>query len=539
MPSSSASSRKEILLRDERLPKPGQVVRQRYLVESVLGAGGFAAVYRATDKKLGGEVALKVLDPEKSRDPNLVKRFRQEISLVRRLRHHNSIKVWDAGVTETKCLYMATELVVGKDLQQLLRHEGAMAPERVVRIAKQVLRSLAEAHKLGIVHRDLKPANIMVCQPDGEPDYVKVLDFGIAKVVEDPDVDIQTQSGYVMCTPSYAAPEVVRERDLRPASDIYSLGLVMIETLTGDRVVTGDSIVEIMLKQASAEPIELPDRFVGTSLGAIIDRATTKDLTLRYTSAMDMLSDLDALGVESGAATQRTSQFADLPELSGEITSHLSTDPVARGDTPQADEPSPPPPSSPARPAPARRNYVIGGLTLTAMVAVVIAIKMSVGGVELEPAVTPVEPTVESVADVSPQDHDNALGATEPTEPEAGTNRRDVDRPSRQNRQGRQLAQWGNAGPPPADVLTIVAAPRRAGRVGMNWVYLTVEVDRPGVALYHGQRYLADLPFDGIVMSQRELQPLIIRGPGVIQETFAVDMTGGPVTVQRQLTERP
>ena len=284
---------KHVLLHDPRMPREGDRVCDRYQILNVVGEGGFAVVYRALDTKLGGELALKVLDPNKSLDQDFAKRFQQEISLVRQLKHHNTIKVWDAGLTEKKCLYMATEFVTGEGLDELIRRTNGLPVDRTIRIVKQILRSLAEAHRVGIVHRDLKPANIMVCQLDGESDYIKVLDFGIAKTMSDKLSMVKTQTGQVMCTPSYASIEVLQNQNVQPASDIYSVGLIAVEMLTGKQAVQGDSVVQVIAQQVSPEPIEIPPQIAQLPIGQVLAKATQKQVENRYTNATEMIAALE------------------------------------------------------------------------------------------------------------------------------------------------------------------------------------------------------------------------------------------------------
>jgi serine/threonine-protein kinase len=287
---------RELLVNDPRMPTVGQLVAGRYEVLDVVGEGGFAVVYRATDRRLGGEVALKVLDPEKSAKPSFRERFRQEINVVRKLRHHNTIKIWDAGVIESGCLYMASEFVVGEPLSDVIERTNGLAVDRVVRIISQILKSLAEAHKVEIVHRDLKPDNIMICQTEVEDDYVKVLDFGIAKALSPDMSTVKTQTGVLMCTPSYAAPEVLKATAVLPASDIYSLGLITLEMLTGQRVFGGNSMAEIIATQLSPEPVTVPAELVGSALGDVLLTATQKESADRYQNAIQMLRALRAVG---------------------------------------------------------------------------------------------------------------------------------------------------------------------------------------------------------------------------------------------------
>jgi TonB family protein len=277
-----------------RMPRVGQAVGGRYQIERVLGEGGFGAVYLAVDRLAGGRVALKVLEPEKSDQPQFADRFRQEVMVVRTLTHHNTIKIWDVGQTETGCLFMAMELVEGEPLSAVVARDGALAPERVRRISRQTLLALSEAHGKGIVHRDLKPDNIMLRQLPGEPDFVKVLDFGIAKAFGELSM-VKTQTGFVMCTAAYAAPELLKAKGVGPATDIYAFGLIVLEMLTGRQAVAGDSIAELIAQQMAPEPVPLPPSLRGTPLGGWVERAIAKDRALRYPDANAMLEALSAL----------------------------------------------------------------------------------------------------------------------------------------------------------------------------------------------------------------------------------------------------
>jgi serine/threonine-protein kinase len=280
----------------ERMPTVGQAVEDRYEIVRVLGRGGFACVYLARDLKAGGEVALKVLDPNKSDDPQFSKRFQQECMLVRSLRHPNTIKIWDVGQTKTGLLYMAMECVHGKPLDEVIRTEGAMSADRTIHIIEQVLGSLSEAHRREIVHRDLKPPNIMVSQFAGEPDYVKVLDFGIAKALDESMQKVKTQTGMVMCTPNYASPELLRGTGVVPATDLYSLGLIMIEMLTGVRAIDGESLADVIVKQMAPTAVTIPPHIASQPIAKVIARATIKDVEQRYQRAEEMLADLQNLG---------------------------------------------------------------------------------------------------------------------------------------------------------------------------------------------------------------------------------------------------
>ena len=288
------------LLEDYSSLSEGQLIcKGRYEVISLLGVGGFAAVYKIRDIKLGGILAMKILDPIRSGRKAFTERFYQEIRLTRQLQHHNTIKIYDAGTTEEGCLYMTMELVDGEPLDEVLTRERALAPERALRIALQVLKSLSEAHEHGIVHRDLKPSNIMLCQQAGEKDYVKVVDFGIAKALDPGMGTMKTETGVFLCTPSYAAPEQLLGLPIGPSSDIYSLALIIIEMMTGHIVMDGSSLGEIIKKQCDTLPVPIPTKVGLTPLGAILKRATNKEAADRYAVASEMLDDLVGVDVKS------------------------------------------------------------------------------------------------------------------------------------------------------------------------------------------------------------------------------------------------
>ena len=280
-----------------RMPHQGDVIAERYYVSHLVGQGGFCSVYEASDMRTSGAIALKVLRPDAGGgDPQIADRFRQEVQLCRQLEHPNTIKIWDLGTTKSGALFMVQEFLSGATLDDLIKSTGPFPEHRVVRILDQVLRSLAEAHRKGIVHRDLKPGNIMLVQQPGETDFVKVLDFGIAKAISPDASQVKTQTGFVICTSSYASPEALTGRGAKPATDIYAVGLIALELLTGYKIVSGNTDAEIVAKQISPEPVAIPAGIALTPLGKILVRATAKSPARRYPDAVAMLSDLHRMG---------------------------------------------------------------------------------------------------------------------------------------------------------------------------------------------------------------------------------------------------
>ncbi|MDB4934985.1 MAG: hypothetical protein JWP87_1957 [Labilithrix sp.] len=272
---------------------PGQVVAERYELVELLGQGGHGAVYRALQRPLGREVALKMILVEALLSEGMLERFTREAALVQRLEHPNTVRLYDFGTTEQGLPYIVFELLRGRTLEQEIAR-GPLTPTRVGRVTTQVLKSLMEAHALGIVHRDIKPSNVLLVDYSGETDFVKVLDFGVARdVAPNASAEAITHAGQIIGTPSYMAPEQVHGRAVGPEADLYSLGLVMAEAASGVRVYGEGSAMDIWMKQTSADPVPLPHLVVSSALGPVIARAAKKDPRQRYPSAEAMLEDVE------------------------------------------------------------------------------------------------------------------------------------------------------------------------------------------------------------------------------------------------------
>ncbi len=289
-----------------RFPLPGDIFEGRYQVGEVLGSGGFARVYKATEIGLSRDVALKLLRPPEVDGQNdserqsyrqtLIERFQREAMLLSRLRCPHTVTMHHYGQSNDGLFYMALEYIDGLSLAELLR-DGTPAPHpRVVRVLSQVLQSLHEAHSLGMLHRDLKPANIMIYEHLGDADRVKLLDFGIAKTLGDTPEHRRdlTSDGTLIGTPRYMAPEQIQGReDVGPPIDIYALGLVAYELLVGKRAIDGDSSINIIGRQLAPESFRLPDTAeMPIRLRKLVNRMMEKDLAKRYDSANAVLADL-------------------------------------------------------------------------------------------------------------------------------------------------------------------------------------------------------------------------------------------------------
>jgi serine/threonine-protein kinase len=261
-----------------------RVLNDRYEVESALGQGGMAQVYRATDRVLGRPVAVKVLSRKLSGDQKFLTRFRREAQASAGLNHPQVVSVYDTGAHD-ELHYIVMEYVEGETLGALMAREGPLPPERAVRIAADVAAALEAAHSKGLVHRDVKPGNVMI-DPEGR---VKVMDFGIARAAAD---DTLTQTGLVLGTAAYLSPEQARGEAIDARSDIYSLGCVMYEMLTGRTPFEADSSVAMAYKHVNEEP-DAPAG-IPADIAAVVMRSLEKDRDRRFQSAAQMQAALRA-----------------------------------------------------------------------------------------------------------------------------------------------------------------------------------------------------------------------------------------------------
>ncbi len=280
---------------------PGHIFEGRYQIQRELGRGGFGMVYLAYQVSMDRLVALKVLSP--NMDDHTARtaheRFLREVKIISKLRHPNTVTIHDYGESGQGMVYMVLEYVEGETLKEVLTREGKLSPARSAHIGWQIAKSLVEAHQLGIVHRDLKPANIMLTAMGSEADFVKVLDFGVARLKDAQAADL-TSAGLapgereLIGTPRYMSPEQVRGHELTGASDAYSLGLVLYEMVTGEPAVQGDSTMALITQQVSPEPLRLPHlRHMPLTLQGIIQTATSKEIHQRYVSIEELAHDLD------------------------------------------------------------------------------------------------------------------------------------------------------------------------------------------------------------------------------------------------------
>jgi serine/threonine-protein kinase len=270
---------------------PGAVVDRRYRLRALLGEGGMGAVWRAEHVRMGKAVALKLLRPEAALDRAAIARFQQEARIVSGLTHPNTVSVFDFGTDEDGALYLAMELVPGRDLAAVLEAEGALEERRAVSIAAQLLRSLAEAHEAGVVHRDVKPANVMLRRTREGEDFVKLVDFGIATMAE-------AAGGEAIGTPQYMSPEQLRGDALDARSDLYSVGVLLFELLTGKCPFDDDDPLEAASVRLSGPPpdprLYAPQVQLSPGIEAVLARGLAADPGQRWASADEMRAGLAA-----------------------------------------------------------------------------------------------------------------------------------------------------------------------------------------------------------------------------------------------------
>ena len=286
------------------------------MIERKLGSGGMADVYLAEDQELGRRVALKLLDDRHASDEQFVERFRREAQSAAGLNHPSIVSIFDRGYAEGT-YYIAMEYLDGRTLKELLVKNGPTPVPIAIDYARQILGALAFAHRNGIVHRDIKPHNIVV----GGDGRLKVTDFGIARS----GASQMTEAGSIVGTAQYLSPEQARGAPVDPRSDIYSLGVVLYEMLTGQVPFSGDTPVEIAMKHLSQVP-EPPSKLrdgIPHDLDAVVMRALAKDPEQRYATAEEM--DADLARVARGVAVSRETEDAMTQVLSGVGISNAQT----------------------------------------------------------------------------------------------------------------------------------------------------------------------------------------------------------------------
>ncbi|MEE2757854.1 MAG: serine/threonine-protein kinase [Myxococcota bacterium] len=288
-----------------------------------LGEGGMGAIYKARQLSMERMVALKILLRNRRGDPISVERFRHEAYLASRLRHPNAVVIYDFGKSDSGLLYIAMELLAGQNLKQRMRQSGPMGVTKAVGILRQNLRPISQAHRMGLIHRDLKPANIFLTTVEGNSDFVKVLDFGVAKLTAVQDTIEEgyqgglTVAGKIYGTPNYMSPEQIRGKELNNQSDLYSLGVIFYEMLCGKRPFEAETPVDVMMMHLRDQPArpssyrgDLPD-----GLEAVVMKALAKDREVRFSSGEEFLEALEPF--RSGVSAEHPAFGYDKHALSG------------------------------------------------------------------------------------------------------------------------------------------------------------------------------------------------------------------------------
>jgi eukaryotic-like serine/threonine-protein kinase len=296
----------------------GSIIADRYLVLEKLGEGGMGRVYLAEHVKMGRKSAVKVMNPGTVTDADAISRFNREAANASRISHQHVAQVYDFGETADGLIYLAMEYVEGESLTDILARDGALSPERAGEIVRQVGEGLSVAHDMGIVHRDLKPDNVMLTKFRDGSDCVKVVDFGIAKAA---GVEAQkvTRTGLVIGTPEYMSPEQIAGDPLDGRSDIYSLGLVAFNMLTGRLPFPSKTAQESVIMRLTEPPVRLaqmrPQIAWTPKVQDVMDKALQRDAALRYSSANEFGRALSAAvkGL-STAAPSGTTQVMNEPD---------------------------------------------------------------------------------------------------------------------------------------------------------------------------------------------------------------------------------
>ncbi|HEU4731088.1 MAG TPA: protein kinase [Kofleriaceae bacterium] len=302
-------------------PFVGKVIDGRYEIQARIGEGGMGVVYKARQTSIDRVIAIKMLNAQMASDPTWVQRFYNEAKACSRLQHPNTIRMFDFGQSSDGRLFMTMEFLDGVSLREELSR-GALAAQRVVKILIQCCASLAEAHSIGIIHRDIKPDNVFLLNMAGSPDFVKLLDFSVAKLLEGDRM--KTQAGVVFGTPQYMSPEQGRGLPLDARSDLYALGILAFEMLTGNVPFNDDNPMTVIQMHLHAAIPPLPQS-IPYSVQQIVRRALEKEPSRRYQSAGEMMQHCQQVfaevtqgGMSIGAGGMPKTMFAGGPPQAGQ-----------------------------------------------------------------------------------------------------------------------------------------------------------------------------------------------------------------------------
>ncbi|MDQ3034771.1 MAG: serine/threonine protein kinase, partial [Myxococcota bacterium] len=337
-------------------PLIGATLADRYRVLRRIAEGGMGAVYEAEQLALSRRVAIKCLHAHLARDQEIVGRFRREALATTQIGHPHIVDVLDLGEMDDGTLFMVLELLDGRDLARALKDDGPLSIARAARVLAQVCEGVGAAHEKGIVHRDLKPENVFLITREGDPDFVKVLDFGVSKIraAADAPAESMTRTGTALGTPYYMAPEQAQgKRDVDHRADVYALGVILFRVLTGHHPFADDSYPMLVLKICTepAPRVEEWRKDVPRELASLLERMLAKDPAARPQSMDEVrsellrLRDLDAAPELTGAAAptsstssllERRASHRDLSPAAMAATQHAR--PPSRAPTPQEED---------------------------------------------------------------------------------------------------------------------------------------------------------------------------------------------------------
>lgn len=341
----------------------GRVLDNRYRLDRRIGAGGMGEVYRGRHLMMDQRVAIKVFRPVAGEQPNAAKRFAREAKSTFRLDHPNCVRVTDLGVTDDNLLYLVMEYLDGRTISRELSLDGPLSSDRVIHIAQQMCGALDCAHAMGLIHRDLKPDNVMLVQRGSDPDVVKVLDFGLAKLVSEPGTGFETamsltpltRQGMVFGTPEYMSPEQAMDESLTPASDLYALGVVMYEMLTGSVPFVSAQYMEILaahVREPVIAPIDKrPDLVIDRELNALVLSLLSKTSAHRPQTAVEVA---DALAALHRSPSRPWSRISD--QVAASATIDLDRDTILGATETQTSDDGVRPPVSQTQMMPATRR---------------------------------------------------------------------------------------------------------------------------------------------------------------------------------------
>ncbi|HEX4351738.1 MAG TPA: serine/threonine-protein kinase, partial [Polyangiales bacterium] len=299
-------------LREPEDPFVGRTIAGRYRIEELLGSGGMGTVYRARHQIIGRDVALKFLEPSLVKNERQRKRFLGEARAANQINHEHIIDITDFGETEDGLVYLVMEYLEGRTLSDEIEL-GPIAPRRALRIAVQVALGLARAHELGVVHRDIKPANIYLVRRKADADFVKILDFGVARIEQ--DMRITTQ-GSIVGTPEYIAPEQIHHSSAQPSADLYSLGCVLYEMLTARLPFEGKTTVLLVkhLNDVAPAPSSI-EPTLPRELDPLLARLLAKNPAERFRDAYHMVEALQQLIDQLPSASKTRAADGSSPDL--------------------------------------------------------------------------------------------------------------------------------------------------------------------------------------------------------------------------------